>query len=642
MKSSVSAPNGSKMDHNQSTYTYDARGNFDQVIRKHDNATIDNLQYIQISNNDNQVGRIAESSATDEGYQKDNDDLYVYDANGNMTYDPQKGITIQYNHLDLPDLITWDDGREIRVQYDADGTVHRRQVLDKNGTEIRRHEYLGQLEYLDGYKYAIHHSEGRIVNQGIKNYLNYLYLDHLQTDDGLFEAQVIESTGHINNEFTDYEASQCIALVEGFEVENGATFLAHIEPAPTYAEDWQYEWDITDHLGNLRVTYSDLDGSGSIDPSSERLQLLDYYPYGMRREHTEATALINPYQYNGIDHVNEFGLDWNMATYRSLDPGIGQWGQVDPKAELQYNMSPYCAMNGNPISNADPDGDLPFLAIVGIGAATGIFGNGLSNASQGQGFFDGALQAGAWGAVGAAASFGIGSAAGSLFGEGLSFGKAAFQFGAHGVSSGLQSSIQGGNFGQGFLSGSISSGIGSGIEGLGGHAGHQIIGGGLGGGIGSSISGGNFFEGMTQGLLVGGFNHALHSGLSGGPGDPPTKEEQKISAYELYASGEISQQQYLNAVTLIDNGSWALVKQVLFNNRGDIALSVVPGGRLVKSGMSYKKIAKILKKNGWTFVRNGKGSHRIWQSPGGNRMPIPDHGSKSISRGIINQINKID
>ena len=94
------------------------------------------------------------------------------------------------------------------------------------------------------------------------------------------------------------------------------------------------------------------------------------------------------YKFNGIERVEAFESDF--AFYRGLDPILGRWYQVDPKAEAVMGMSPYCAMGNNPVSYSDPDGDLPFLAIVAIGAATGVFSNGLSNVSNGQNFFNGA------------------------------------------------------------------------------------------------------------------------------------------------------------------------------------------------------------------------------------------------------------
>ena len=215
------------------------------------------------------------------------------------------------------------------------------------------------------------------------------------------------------------------------------------------------------------------------------------------------------YGYNGIEYENFLDLEMNLATYRGLDPALGRWGQVDPKAEALYGLSPYNSMGNNPISNVDPEGDLPFLAVVGIGAATGIFGNGLSNISQGNNFFDGAGKAAFWGGIGAAASLGVGT----VFGATGTFAKELGRAGAHALTQGGMSAAQGGSFWQGALSGGISSGIGSGIDALGGRAGHQILGGGLGGGIGSSIGGGNFFNGFSQGVAVGAFNHALNKTL---------------------------------------------------------------------------------------------------------------------------------
>jgi len=178
----------------------------------------------------------------------------------------------------------------------------------------------------------------------------------------------------------------------------------------------------------------------------------------MRREHTEATALINPYQYNGIDHVNEFGLDWNMATYRSHDPGIGQWGQVDPQAEYLYGMSPYCAMNNNPIRYNDPNGDIAPLVLAGIiGATVGGVGNVAANWSD--------ITANGFNLGRAGAAFGIGAVAGgvgAMTGTYAVMGSAALGGAAAATATGVQ--VGGYTLGTtGFVSGSISGTVGGAV-----------------------------------------------------------------------------------------------------------------------------------------------------------------------------------
>ncbi len=51
-----------------------------------------------------------------------------------------------------------------------------------------------------------------------------------------------------------------------------------------------------------------------------------------------------------------------------------------------------------------------------------------------------------------------------------------------------------------------------------------------------------------------------------------------------------------------------------------------------------KKVRKILKKNGCTFVRHGKGNHDIWYSPLTNRHITVD--GKIKSRHTANAIMK--
>ncbi|MEM6803997.1 MAG: hypothetical protein AAF696_21510, partial [Bacteroidota bacterium] len=67
---------------------------------------------------------------------------------------------------------------------------------------------------------------------------------------------------------------------------------------------FRYEFNLTDHLGNVRVSFSDLDVDGIIDTAGgEVLQLDHYYPFGMRLgglSYNSGTE--NRYRYNGKEY----------------------------------------------------------------------------------------------------------------------------------------------------------------------------------------------------------------------------------------------------------------------------------------------------------------------------------------------------
>jgi len=86
------------------------------------------------------------------------------------------------------------------------------------------------------------------------------------------------------------------------------------------------------------------------------------------------------YKYNGIEEVDDFGVDLSFAAYRTLDPAIGRWLQVDPKGEAMYGINPYNSMFNNPITYKDPQGDFAFFA--GLS-------NGFGDLAQGGNFIDG-------------------------------------------------------------------------------------------------------------------------------------------------------------------------------------------------------------------------------------------------------------
>lgn len=589
------------------SYNYDVRGNFDSLTRYEEQdglaVKIDDLTYNYHATKPNQLKAVTESADVAKGYKKENDSDYLYDDNGNMIVDPQKGTTTIYNHLNLAEKIEWTDGRKLEFLYDAFGGLIERKNYNSGGSLLDTRTYLGGIEYLNGKRYAIMHSEGRIVNQSVGAFTNYLFLDHQQQINGLFEAGIIDSEGNIIIEYTDYDAGEYIQLLPEFEVILGAEFTADIEPPAPYVEDWQWEWDISDHLGNLRMTYSDLDGNGTIDPNTEIIQRQDYHAYGLRRKHWQKSQLKNTYQYNSIDHVNDFGLDLNMATYRSLDPALGIWGQVDPKAEANFGLSPYNSLNNNPISYIDPDGDLPFLAVVGIGAAIGGFGGGISSANNGGSFWGGFAKGALIGGATSAATFGIGSAFGSVGGFANELGRA----GAHGLVNGVSSELSGGGFGSGFLSGAVSSGFGTAFNGLDGIGAYG--GGALSGGLSSLAGGGNFWVGAGQGLAVSALNHQSH-------GDPPYK-----SSCDCEAMITAKRTNYIGSAAAVASWSGALSSSIGYN-------MVNNGSYRGASGNYYS-----IRSQGWNQFTGAK-AHMNNMVSGANIAANINYGAGAISAGL--------
>ena len=220
---------------------------------------------------------------------------YSYDANGNQTSDPHKGITsIQYNYLNLPVLITYTDGRKIEQRYDAAGNLVFRWMTGDVTTPANNYfqTYIYGIEYRGSFMESVAHQEGRLFN-------------------------TVNSTVNAS---------------------------------------WRYEYSISDHLGNTRLTFTDkatADGIIKVE-DGEVLEEAHYYPFGLAMEGpwmNDAAALDTRYKFNGIERIQDFGLNVDMAMYRAYDPAIGRWWQADPIAKAWEN--PYAAMYNNPMNWSD-------------------------------------------------------------------------------------------------------------------------------------------------------------------------------------------------------------------------------------------------------------------------------------------------
>src|SRR5690606_20226417 len=108
---------------------------------------------------------------------------------------------------------------------------------------------------------------------------------------------------------------------------------------------FNYVYYYTDHLGNIRLTFTQ-------DDINKGLKILDenhYYPFGLKHQkYTPAGALdlkaidettARPgyvtrtdyqYKYNGKEWQDELGLNMYDMDMRQYDPAIARWVVMDP------------------------------------------------------------------------------------------------------------------------------------------------------------------------------------------------------------------------------------------------------------------------------------------------------------------------
>ncbi|MDB5091493.1 MAG: sugar-binding protein [Mucilaginibacter sp.] len=133
--------------------------------------------------------------------------------------------------------------------------------------------------------------------------------------------------------------------ISGIQYTNGAIAFIQTEEGRVNnnAGTYTYEYTLTDHLGNNRVTFDQTNGKVGEE---------EYYPFGMNVER-QANA-TNKYLYNGKELQDGLGqYDYGARFY---DPVIVRWNTVDPKSEKSRRFSIYAYGSDNPIRFKDPDG----------------------------------------------------------------------------------------------------------------------------------------------------------------------------------------------------------------------------------------------------------------------------------------------
>ncbi len=138
--------------------SYDMSGNIVNLNRKTQGTSMDELNYIYDGNKAESITDNITSSVGNgffDGNTTGSD--YIYDLNGNVTEDFNKGLTFSYNHLNLVTQVSngTDDanylydaiGRKLRIVY-PDATVQ---------------DYVSGIEYKDSYISIVYNSHGRVI-----------------------------------------------------------------------------------------------------------------------------------------------------------------------------------------------------------------------------------------------------------------------------------------------------------------------------------------------------------------------------------------------------------------------------------------------------------------------------------------------
>ena len=113
-----------------------------------------------------------------------------------------------------------------------------------------------------------------------------------------------------------------------------------------------YECNITDHLGNVRISFKDNAGA----PEVTQINHVGAYGESLPSLSYVNTSKINNFTYSTYEKENDFGIGVFDAHARIFDPIAPHFWQIDPLAELSRRFSPTVYANGNPLRFTDPDG----------------------------------------------------------------------------------------------------------------------------------------------------------------------------------------------------------------------------------------------------------------------------------------------
>ncbi|MFV0184152.1 hypothetical protein OBK25_05440 [Empedobacter falsenii] len=167
----------------------------------------------------------------------------------------------------------------------------------------------------------------------------------------------------MNKVVTDGTTVSTTEYLDGFQYKDGVlqffpTAEGYVNAITAGAVGYNYVYNMTDHLGNVRVSYAWYNVNSKLKTVNED----HYYPFGLQHQGynkppkditggigsveigiglgTSSGSANYKYKYQGQERQEELGLNWDSFKWRNYDYAIGRFMSIDPLAEkYSYNST---------------------------------------------------------------------------------------------------------------------------------------------------------------------------------------------------------------------------------------------------------------------------------------------------------------
>ena len=177
----------------------------------------------------------------------------------------------------------------------------------------------------------------------------------LYTLDNLLNKPEVDSTSILHGLGTNYSGITGGLPVQAYRIAPTAK--------GTYTRSIGYkQYELTDHLGNVRAVVSDSREasyeSGQLESTANLLSYNNYYPFGMLQKSRSHSSGEYRFGFQGQEQDNELKGTGNMINYkyRVHDPRLGRFLSIDPLTKDYPWNSPYAFSENRVVDGVELEG----------------------------------------------------------------------------------------------------------------------------------------------------------------------------------------------------------------------------------------------------------------------------------------------